>query len=166
MKRVAVPLAITLLCISAGCGPADPPPATSIVPANYSATYPEVRGCRTTTEHISDYGAGQPAITNIRVVLDPAAMANYRVAGQTLPAGTFVLKEEYGDPTCSTIVGWTVMHKEPGYDPAHGDWHWQRVRASDHAVLEDGHVTRCINCHNTPACTTRDWMCTQDASGN
>jgi hypothetical protein len=55
-----------------------------------------------------------------------------------------------------------VAAGEPaGYDPTHGDWHWQRVRASDRSVLEDGRVARCITCHETADCTARDWQCTQ-----
>ncbi|MDB4929501.1 MAG: hypothetical protein JWM10_1985 [Myxococcaceae bacterium] len=162
MSRAATLLNLTLVGIFAGCGPDETPAATSLVPANYAATYPEVRGCRMTFEHISSYGAGAPTISNIRVVLDPGAMANYRATGRALPVGSTVIKEEFADPTCTTVIGWTVMRKEPaGYDPTHGDWHWQRVRASDRAVLEDGRVDRCINCHNTADCTTRDWQCTQ-----
>ena len=162
MARLATAFTITLLALSYGCGPDDQPAVTSLVPADYAARFPEVRGCRMTFEHISSYGSGTPSISNIRVVLDPAAMANYRVVGRTLPVGAVVIKEEYADPTCSTIIGWTVMRKEPaGYDPTHGDWHWQRVRASDRSVLEDGRVARCITCHETADCTARDWQCTQ-----
>jgi hypothetical protein len=77
--------------------------------------------------------------------------------------GTVVLKEEYADPECRELSAWTVMRKEPGYPPAAGDWHWQRVMA-DRTVTEDGHVARCIDCHRTydlGACLSRDWMCTE-----
>lgn len=162
MVRLQTLVALTLLGISGGCGPGGDPPAASLIPADYDSRFAEVRGCRMTFEHISSYGAGAPTISNIRVVLDPGAMANYRVAGRTLPVGSTVIKEEYADPTCSTIIGWTVMRKEPaGYDPARGDWRWQRVRASDRQVLEDGRVTRCIGCHDRPECTSRDWQCTE-----
>jgi len=161
-RLTATFILLTLTGMSAGCGPDETPPAASLIPADYARTFPEVRGCRMTFEHISSYGAGAPSISNIRVVIDPGGVDRYRVAGQTLPVGTVVVKEEYADPTCSTVIGWTVMRKETaGYDPTHGDWRWQRVRASDRAVLEDGRVTRCINCHNTPDCTSRDWQCTQ-----
>lgn len=146
------------------CGP-ETTPATPLVPANYAATYTRVRACRTTTEHISTYDAGMPSISNIQVLINPSAAAQYRQRGVTLPAGTTILKEEYADPTCTTIVGWTVMYKEAaGYDTAHGNWHWQRVRASDRAVLEDGRVTRCFNggCHAVADCTAYDWTCTQN----
>jgi hypothetical protein len=162
MQRVAALLTLTCMCILPGCGPEETPPAAALVPADYARRFVEARGCRMTFEHITSYGPGTPTISNIRVVLDPAAMAAYRMTGQTIPVGATVIKEEFADPTCTTVVGWTVMRKEaPGYDPTHGDWHWQRVRASDRLVLEDGRVSRCINCHNTPDCTTRDWQCTQ-----
>ncbi len=160
MRSLLVVAPVVLL----GCGPGDPPVPAVLVPANYTATYPIVRGCRSTTEHISSYGAGTPSISNIRVVINPEAMAQYHVRGATLPVGTTIMKEEYGDASCATVIGWTVMRKEPaGYDTAHGDWHWQRVRASDRAVLEDGRVARCTtsSCHAVADCTAYDWTCTQ-----
>lgn len=161
MTRAAPLVALALLGLSSGCGPDDPAVA-SLVPPDYLARFPEVRGCRMTFEHISSYGAGTGSISNIRVVASPEAVSAYRVAGRTLPVGAVVIKEEYADPTCSTVIGWTVMRKEPaGYDTAHGDWRWQRVRASDRQVLEDGRVARCISCHSAADCTARDWQCTQ-----
>ncbi len=161
MNRVVASVALSLVVLAGGCGPDETPAATSLVPTDYARRFPEVRGCRNTIEHASSYGPGTPSISNIRVVASPEAMANYRVEGRTLPAGSLVIKEEFADSSCSTVIGWTVMRKEPGYDTAHGDWHWQRVRASDRAVLEDGRVSRCISCHNRTECTSRDWMCTE-----
>lgn len=161
MHRVVAGVALSLVVL-VGCGPDPAPAPTSLVPSDYARRFPEVRGCRNTIEHASTYGPGTPSISNIRVVASPEAMPNYRVEGRTLPVGSLVIKEEYGDNSCSTVIGWTVMRKEPaGYDPAHGDWHWQRVRASDRAVLEDGRVTRCTSCHERAECTSRDWMCTE-----
>lgn len=112
-----------------------------------------------TTEHAA---SGDAPVTNIRVLTNPEAASAYRMNAAALAAGTLVIKEESDDPNCAHITAWTIMHKEPGYDSAHGDWHFQRVRASDRAVLEDGRVARCFNssCHGAPACTGRDWMCT------
>lgn len=145
-----------LVVLAASCGPETPAGPTVLVPPNYGATYVEVRGCRATTEHLAD------RVAYIRVLTNPEAAAPYRANAATLAAGTTVLKEEFSDPSCAQLTQWTVMRKEPGYDGTHGDWHWQRVRASDRAVQEDGRVTRCFNgCHSAPVCVARDWMCTE-----
>lgn len=152
MTRACVCLTFALLT---SCGPESPPAPTVLVPTGYDARFVEVRGCRSTTEHLAD------RVGYIRVLTNPEAAAPYRANAATLAAGTTVLKEEYADPSCSQLTQWTVMHKEPGYDATHGDWHWQRVRASDRSIVEDGRVARCFNCHNRPECTARDWMCTE-----
>ena len=142
-----------------GCGPESPTGPVSLVPSDYARRFSEVRNCRGTTDHAA---AGTAPVTNIRVMVSPEAAAAYRMNAATLPAGTLVIKEESDDPSCGHVTAFTVMRKEPGYDSAHGDWHWQRVRASDRAVLEDGRLPRCFNsgCHGAAACTRRDWMCT------
>ena len=150
-----LPLGLSLL----SCGPDETAPPVSLVPANYGATFVEVRGCRMTVEHT----ATTPGLTvsHIRVLTSPEAAAPYRANAARLPVGALVIKEEYADASCSRLRAWTVMRKEPaGYDAAHNDWRWQRVRAADRAVLVDGRVESCISCHNTPACTARDWQCT------
>lgn len=152
--------ALTLLAVACGPEPTPTPTPTSLVPTDYDGRFTEVRNCRNTIEHTMT--VGNASVSNIRVVTNPEAASAYRMNAATLPVGTLVIKEEFSDASCSRLISWTVMRKEPtGYDPTHGDWRWQRVRASDRAVLEDGRVTRCINCHNRPACTQRDWQCTE-----
>jgi hypothetical protein len=152
------------LLVPACSDPPDTP--TSLVPAGYTTRFVQVRGCRNTIEHLASATSGA-ATSHIRVVINPEAAAAYRAGAATLPVGTLVIKEEFDDPDCRTVTGFTVMRKEPaGYDPAHGDWRWQRVRARDSAVLEDGTVQRCWSCHNRPACTARDWQCTEAQPGD
>ena len=148
--------------VIASCGDDSPEAPTSLVPSGYAARFVEVRNCRSTIEHIAT--TPSPMVTNIRVLASPEAADGYRSNAAHLPVGTLIVKEEYDDTSCarSTLRAYTVMRKEaPGYDSAHGDWHWQRVRASDNAVLTDGRVASCIQCHNRPACTSRDWQCTE-----
>lgn len=158
----------SLLLVAASlvsCGPdsTSAPPA-SIVPSGYQFNFVEVRGCRQTVEHTAT--TPQPVVDHIRVMINPGSAEAYRMNAARLPANTVVVKEEFSDPSCSSgsLRAWTVMRKEPaGYDPAHNDWHWQRVRASDRAVLVDGRVASCIDCHRTQqmgACVLRDWQCT------
>lgn len=158
------PLLLALAGLAVSCGPDETPPApTSIVPSGYQFTFVEVRGCRQTIEHTAT--TPQPVVQFIRVMINPESAAAYRMNAPRLPANTVVLKEEFTDPSCSRLAAWTVMRKEPaGYDTAHNDWHWQRVRSSDRAVLVDGRVASCINCHQTDqsgGCVLRDWQCTQ-----
>ena len=155
------PLALLPLCLALlSCGPEEtPPPPTSLVPDGYGARFVEVRGCRMTSEHVAT--TPDLVVSHIRVLTSPEAAAPYRMNAARLPVGALVIKEEYADASCSRLRAWTVMRKEPaGYDAAHNDWRWQRVRAADRAVLVDGRVASCISCHDTPACTARDWQCT------
>lgn len=161
--RRALPLTILAFALST-CGPEVGGPQ-SLVPSDYATTFTEVRRCRSTVEHQPN-PAGD-VIRNIRVWINASSAAAYVANAATLPPGTVVIKEEYGG-SCSSadLLAWTVMRKEAGYDPSHGDWHWQRVRAPTRAVLEDGRVTRCISCHDTAACRARDWQCTERAMGD
>ncbi len=165
MKLRAPPQHTLLLALTiigaASCGPDETTPS-SLVPSDYATRFVEVRNCRSTIEHIAT--TPQPMVTNIRVLASPEAAAGYRMNAARLPVGTIIVKEEYDDPSCSraSLRAWTVMRKEAaGSDPTHNDWRWQRVRASDSALLADGRVASCIQCHNRPACTSRDWQCTE-----
>lgn len=161
MRGLSLLLSLLPLALSA-CGPDETPTTASLVPSDYRARFVEVRNCRGTIEHIAT--TASPMVTNIRVLASPEAAAAYRANAPALPVGTVIVKEEYDDPGCaaSSLRAWTVMRKEmAGYDPAHNDWRWQRVQASNGAVLVDGRVESCIGCHNRPACTARDWQCTE-----
>jgi hypothetical protein len=101
-------------------------------------------------------------IQSIIVYVSPSSVAPYNANANPLAAGTLVIKEEYDDPNCGHLASWSIMHKEPGFDSAHGDWHFQHVHA-DGTIDADGNVERCNNssCHGASACTARDWMCTE-----
>lgn len=163
MNRIALPLFAALLVTQ--CGPEAPPGPVSLVPANYTSTFVEVRRCRSTIDHAS-FAAGDN-VRNIRVWVSRDASQAYINNAATLPPGAVVIKEEYGGSCNSAdLLAWTVMRKEPGFDPPRGDWRWQRVRAPTRAVLEDGRVQRCISCHDTTACRARDWQCTERQMGD
>ena len=130
-----------------GCPPVDP-----VFPANYRSTFSEVRGCRLSIEHGG---------VSIRVLANPIAEEGYLFEDNPLPVGSIVVKEEFDGPDCShdnELVRWRVMRKEaPGYSPAGGDWHWQRLDKK-RGVVEDGAVEICARCHL--ACKDRDFTCT------
>ncbi|MCX8072670.1 MAG: hypothetical protein N3C12_09485 [Candidatus Binatia bacterium] len=128
-------------------------PLESIIPPNYAQTFIEVRDCRLSTEHEGYY---------IRVLTDAAGAQLYRENAPSLPVGTVVVKEEYNRPDCraDSLVRWSAMRKElDGFEPTGSNWHWQRV-LRDGTIVADGKET-CIGCHVRPACSTRDFMCTE-----
>lgn len=129
---------LAALAIGAGCS--DDTPREPVFPADYAATYMEVRDCRQSGDH---------DLNMVRVVADPAAIATYMDRAGPFPEGAIVIKEEYefGDMTCAgSIRQWTVMQKlSPGADPDLLDWYWERVD-SERRVVE-ANPTRCASCH-------------------
>lgn len=154
-----VGLLVLATALSGGsCGPSAP---ASLVPANYRATFTRVRNCRATIEHLVP--DGRPTRTSAIVVyVNPEAAAAYNANASPLPANTLVIKEEHDDPGCTHVIAYSVSHKEAGFDPMHGDWHWQHVLANG-TIEGDGHDANCMSaaCHSAPACLARDWMCTE-----
>lgn len=123
----------SLIAVVLGCGSDPVEPA---FPADYAASYLEVRDCRSSADH---------DLNKIRIVADPAAMPAY-VARTPFPVGAIVLKEEYDfvDDSCNgAIKQWTVMVKVD--DDTNLGWSWQRVDASRAVTGED--ESRCIGCH-------------------
>lgn len=92
----------------------------------------------------------------IRVLVDDAAAVPYRELDAEHPydVGATLLKLEYDDADCTSLVGYTAVQKQPPGYSLHGhDWRWQRVDV-DRNVVEDGELPVCITCHNhhcTPA---------------
>jgi hypothetical protein len=127
-----------LLIVVAACGGDDD--AEPVFPADWAATYVEVRGCRASSDH---------DLNKIRVVADPAASAPYLARDQPFPVGAIVLKPEYdfADGACAgPITQWTVMRREaPGGAPELMDWTWQRVDLDRNVVSENDE--RCTACH-------------------
>jgi sugar lactone lactonase YvrE len=123
-----------------------------ILPADYQASFVEVRNCRFSFEHGGVY---------IRVLTDPGSAELYQANASLLPVGSVVVKEEYSSGDCGTgdLVRWRAMRKEaPGYDPEDGDWHWQMLTPR-REVAQDTKAT-CIGCHRQIDCVRRDYMCT------
>ncbi|MEZ4451443.1 MAG: hypothetical protein R3B09_18380 [Nannocystaceae bacterium] len=109
-------------------------------PADYTASYVEVRNCR---------GSGDHDLNNIRILAGPSALGPYQTRMDPFPIGAIVLKEEYdfGDLTCTgPIKQWTVMERlAEGSSPDTLDWSWQRVDVARKVVEVD--TPRCIGCH-------------------
>ena len=128
-----------VLVFLVACGGDDAPADDLLVPANYAATYVEVRDCRFSTDHDSQ---------RIRVLTDPAWADAYNARTGTLAPGTILVKEQYAmaDSSCSgPIQQLTVMKRlDTGADPANLDWQWQRIQ-DGHDETED--IGRCVSCH-------------------
>jgi len=148
----------------AGCPEETPTPAPTatptlgiapIFPADYRASFVEVRDCRLSIEHGG---------VSIRVLANPIAAEAYKREQNPLPVGSIVIKEEFDAPDCgddADLARWRVMRKEAaGFDPEDADWSWQWVDAPGRGVRFDDKAT-CIDCHREPACVARDYMCTQ-----
>jgi hypothetical protein len=148
---------IALALVLAGCGGggSDDDASEPAFPADYAATYTEVRNCRQSGDH---------DLNRIRVLADPQALGPYTRRDAPIPVDAVLLKEEYdiGDVDCTgPIKQWTVMQRlETGTAPETLDWRWQRVDAERAVVGED--TPACYGCHAgcTEAAGGHDWTCT------
>jgi hypothetical protein len=121
---------------------------SQILPSDYQTRYVPVRSCRLANGHGSNF---------ITVLASPTAASDYLLGNSPLPQGSVIVAAESDRADCSTLVGYTLMFKDvPGYNPAAGDWHWQRLD-DQRLVLEDGRVQGCISCH--AQCNRNDYTC-------
>jgi hypothetical protein len=143
-RRAALAILVAQILIACGDddgggddGGGDPP----LFPADYAATYQQVRNCRASLEH---------DLMRIRVLAAPEALATYNMRNAPFPAGAIVLKEEYamGDMACAgPIMSFTVMQKlDAGSSAATLDWSWQEVSGDRRTTTTD--VRRCTGCHS------------------
>lgn len=144
-KIRGAPLALTwAVGWAPACGSEAPSEPTPVFPEDLS-TWHEGRPCGFTHEHELRY---------IRVLVDAAAEAPYRELSSDFPysVGATLVKLEYDDEDCQTLIGYTAMQKrEAGYSKLGNDWQWQRVTVN-REVVEDGELRACIGCH-THHCT-------------
>jgi hypothetical protein len=137
VSRAGELAAAVAVVLAAGRG--DDGGGEPVFPADYAATYQEVRDCRGSADH--DLG-------QIRVLADPAALGPYQARDVPFPLGAVVLKAEYdfGDPGCTgEITQWTVMVRDDGGDAAALGWRWQRVDRQRRVITEN--EPRCFGCH-------------------
>ena len=150
LRAVAL-LAVAVVACTGDDGDDGPPPD---FPADYAASYTEVRDCR---------GSGDHNLNTIRILASPEALSPYQGRAEPFPPGAIVLKEEYdfGDSACAgPIKQWTVMRRLPaGAAPDALDWAWQQVDAQRRVVEED--APRCIGCHKScgVAPDGYEWTC-------
>jgi hypothetical protein len=147
-RRSTLGISLSLAFLAAvGCGRAPP---VALLPADYPARFVEVRDCRSSVEH---------GLSHIVVKVDATVADRYNAGPYPFDPGTLVVKEEFADADCTTLVGISLMSKQAaGFDPRFGDWHWQGLDAA-RAVREDGPLPRCATCHTAAACRLRDFVC-------
>ena len=64
------------------------------------------------------------------------------------PQGSVIVKEKLDHKDSATPELLTAMIKrEPGYNPASGDWEWMVLDGSGTSVLARGKLTNCQGCH-------------------
>ena len=128
-------LALALLACNGGDDGEQP-----VFPADYAATYQEVRGCRLSLEH---------DLVRMRVLAAPDALSPYNERTAPFPTGAVVLKEQFdsGDTSCTgPLVSITVMQKlDVGSSPETIDWQWQTADPDHRTVPSD--INRCTQCH-------------------
>lgn len=149
LARVGVALLWSGLACSAVLGCDEPAPATdaggepepqAVFPADFDDTYHEARDCRGSHEHELRY---------VRVLVSHDAQGPYDALSPDMPypVGATLVKPEYEDEDCETLLGYTAYRKlDEDENPAGGDWWWQRLD-TERRVLEEGAPWRCINCH-------------------
>lgn len=133
-------LAVSLVATNACSDPTETPApaAAALFPADYAASYVEVRDCRKSGDHELDF---------VRVLADPDALGPYQDRTSPFPDGALVLKEQYdvGDDGCTgPILEWTVMRRDGAASERLG-WDWQRVGADRRVRESNG--SRCLTCH-------------------
>jgi hypothetical protein len=164
MRLWGLLLLMTLPCCDGGTPPPSGP--SLIFETNVRAKYTIVRSCRRPGEH--------SALNAYTVWVNEIGRPSFSAIWDSPPAvselapGSVVVKEVYTGPDCdpTAVDRWVAMEKKPGFDPAHGDWHWQEVLA-DGQVRADGADTSCIRCHTgDESCSGyglkagRDYLCT------
>ena len=112
--------------------------ATPLFPADYAATFVEVRDCRPSGDH---------DLRMIRIVADPEAAMRYRLRDADFAPGALIVKEEFdfGEDCTGAPLQWTVMARAPDAEAPRLGWRWQRVDGDRSVVSED--EPRCFGCH-------------------
>ena len=165
MKPTSALLAIAL---AAGCGPPpeaeQPPPDGPAIdfagwPAATARPYrveiPVTALCiAPTPEEQRDMEAarvqrhGPHYRPSIVVRVSPAALDAFR-AGRPLPVGAVVVKEKHPDEAAAgpPTEYAAMVKREPGYDPANGDWEYLFEATGPPRHVTRGRLAECVDCH-------------------
>jgi hypothetical protein len=151
MKHLRTALLVLLIAPAlGGCGGDDGgddegETETPLFPADYAASYQQVRNCRFSLEH---------DLVRVRVLASPDALTAYNGRTAPFPTGAVVIKEEYAesDTTCAgPIQNISVMQKlAAGAAPGSLDWSWQEVDGEHRTVTPttSAAIRSCTSCHS------------------
>ena len=110
------------------------------------------------------YPGKSPHGAHLMLYANSVALKALRKGKQPLPAGSMIMKVNYGEDK-KTVKALTPMYKVEGYNPDGGDWFWAKYMP-DGTVAADGKaagkVASCIECH--AARKDQDWLFTQYAA--
>jgi hypothetical protein len=165
MKRMTV---LFVAALAAGCGPtaAEPPapppdeginfagwPAATeqphpVMPVSYSfCTAPSPQDPPARAVNPAEHGPhDRPAIV---VRTSPEVIDLFRAGRSPLPVGAVVVKEKHDGPIASgpPAAYGAMVKREPGYDPAHGDWEYVYATERSEKSVTRGKLASCIECH-------------------
>lgn len=85
--------------------------------------------------------------------IDPASTD---ATAPPFPEGTIIVKEHFQGGAASGEV-FVMAKREPGYNPAAGDW-WWGSRVADGHFTTRGRVSFCIDCHRGNNLARTDWV--------
>jgi hypothetical protein len=108
--------------------------------ANYRDAWATVPGKGTFYQGQVPHGA------LLSTYLSPEAERGLQAKSGSMPADAIIVKENYMPDR--TLAAVTVMYKEPGFDPEHGDWFWAKY-GTNGEVQESGRAVGCITCHGS-----------------
>lgn len=106
-------------------------------PADHATRYTAVRTCVRSADH---------DLAFVQIFAAPDAVASYLERQMPFPVGAVLVKQEYADPGCSDLVGYTAMRKERAEGGVQA-WGWQRV--SPAGAVEFIERERCASCHES-----------------
>lgn len=90
------------------------------------------------------YAGAEPHGMLLTTYLDTMALAALESGASAMPAGAFLVKENYTPD--STLAAVTAMYKVEGYNPDHGDWFFAKYQP-DGTVEAAGRAEGCQTCH-------------------
>jgi cytochrome c553 len=108
-----------------------------------------------TADRWNDYAgylpSGAPHGETVRIFVNDVALeaANGGMFEGTLPAGSIVVKENFGGTPDmpGDVAALTVMYKIEGFNPEGGDWFWLKAAPDGSVIDAEGMVEGCQNCH-------------------
>lgn len=85
----------------------------------------------------------------IHIHISPKGANVMRTGIGTYPEGTVILKQKFLDAAATKTEFFTGMRKrEPGYNPAFGDWEFFVMEARGWLVTARGRIESCMDCHS------------------